>query len=81
MDIIWGFGFAGGYGASDIWRLDSMAGVGGDQTGNLVNMGGPINTAFEDTMPSATQDGSLLYFNSDRPGGFGGFDVYEVRLR
>ena len=78
---IWGFGFAGGYGASDIWRLDSMAGVRGDQTGNLVNMGTPINTAFEDTMPSATRDGSLLYFNSDRPGGFGGFDVYEVRLR
>jgi Tol biopolymer transport system component len=58
-----------------------MAGVDGNQTGKLVNMGSPINTEFEDTMPSATRDGSLLYFNSDRPGGFGGFDIYEVRLR
>ena len=58
-----------------------MAGLGGSQTGTLVNMGSPINTEFEDTMPSATRDGSLLYFDSDRPGGFGGFDIYEVRLR
>ena len=32
-------------------------------------------------MPSATRDGSLFYFNSARPGGFGGFDIYEARLR
>jgi Tol biopolymer transport system component len=43
-------------------------------------MGSPINTEFEDTMPSATADGSRLYFNSDRPGGLGGFDIYEAIL-
>jgi hypothetical protein len=77
---IWGFDFEGGYGASDIWLLDSVSGSGTSQSGNLVNMGSPINTEFEDTMPSATADGSRLYFNSDRPGGLGGFDIYEAIL-
>jgi len=30
--------------------------------------------------PSLSSDGSTLYFMSDRPGGFGGFDIYEVPI-
>lgn len=31
---------------------------------------------FSDTHPSITQDGKYLFFASNRPGGFGGYDIY-----
>jgi len=39
-----------------------------------------INSDFDDRMPSITQDGMHLYFSSNRPGGYGGSDIwYSVR--
>ncbi|MDH5719931.1 MAG: OmpA family protein [Spirochaetia bacterium] len=35
-----------------------------------------INTHFNDRMPSISLDGKLLYFSSDRPGGFGKDDLW-----
>jgi hypothetical protein len=43
-----------------------------------VRLGPPFNTSDIDTDPSLSADGSLLYFVSDRPGGFGGFDIWVV---
>lgn len=37
---------------------------------------GPINTAFAERRPSLSQDGLALFFDSDRPGGFGSGDLY-----
>lgn len=31
---------------------------------------------YSDTHPSLTQDGKYLFFASNRPGGFGGYDIY-----
>ncbi|MCB9013875.1 MAG: PD40 domain-containing protein, partial [Bacteroidales bacterium] len=41
-----------------------------------VNMGYPINTAFSEKHPSSSADGRTLYFASDRPGSFGGLDIW-----
>ncbi|MCE7996571.1 MAG: hypothetical protein HEP71_31665 [Roseivirga sp.] len=38
-----------------------------------------INQAGHDSYPSLTRDGTL-YFNSDRPGGEGGMDIYRSKL-
>ena len=38
----------------------------------------PFNTAGEDFDPAFSPDGRQLYFHSDRPGGFGGTDIYLV---
>jgi hypothetical protein len=36
-----------------------------------VNIEAPVNTEFAEEFPMISADGSMLYFNSDRPGGFG----------
>ena len=37
-----------------------------------VNLGPTINTTFNESGPALSKDGLSLYFNSNRPGGFGG---------
>ena len=39
----------------------------------------PFNSnEFSTTHPSVTPDGKTMYFTSNRPGGYGGFDIYSV---
>ncbi len=38
-----------------------------------------INTSYWESQPSISSDGNTLYFSSDRPGGFGGTDLWMVR--
>ncbi|NME67758.1 OmpA family protein [Flammeovirga aprica JL-4] len=37
----------------------------------------PINSAYDEKTPSTNDDGSLILFSSNRPGGKGGFDIYS----
>ncbi len=42
-----------------------------------VNLGAPINTTTSsDASATRSSDGTLLYFESNRPGGFGGSDIW-----
>ncbi|CAN5300958.1 hypothetical protein BH11BAC6_BH11BAC6_12980 [soil metagenome] len=41
-----------------------------------INMGQNINTEYWESSPSLSPDKNALYFSSDRPGGFGGIDIY-----
>jgi hypothetical protein len=43
-----------------------------------VNLGDSINTAYRDYGPALTADGNHLYLCSNRPGGYGGWDLYVV---
>jgi WD40 repeat protein len=45
------------------------------------NLGTTINTAFDEGAPSFTRDGRHMFFSSNRPGGFGGNDIYVSRRR
>lgn len=38
----------------------------------------PVNTVFNETHASISPDGSVLYFTSDRKGGYGGTDIYRA---
>ena len=40
------------------------------------NLGPIINSAYLDWFPNLSCDGTTLYFNSNRPGGFGSHDIY-----
>lgn len=39
-----------------------------------------INTPYNETHASVSSDGNTLYFTSNRPGGFGGLDIYKSVL-
>ena len=70
-------GRPGGAGGNDIWvsRRTALD----DPWGAPVNLGAAINTAANDNGPSLSNDGHLLFFFSDRPGGHGNPDIYVSR--
>jgi len=50
----------------------------GDTWGTPTNLGAPVNTRYNETQASFSADGNTLYFISDRPGGFGGTDIWKT---
>jgi len=56
--------------------------IGSKKIGQPVNLGGTLNTEHQDAHPFVTPDGSMLLFDSNRPGGFGDNDLYiSFRLK
>jgi len=45
-----------------------------------VNLGLPLNSGYEDVSFCISADGTKAYFSSDRPGGLGGMDLYEIAV-
>ena len=39
----------------------------------------PINSIYDETHLTLNPDKTVMYFTSDRPGGYGGLDIYRVR--
>ncbi len=52
--------------------------MGLDDWENPVKLGSDINTEYIEASASITLDDKVLYFSSDRPGGFGGKDIYRA---
>jgi len=44
--------------------------------GPLENLGPVVNTPYEESCACISADGLTLYFNSNRPGGYGSYDIY-----
>jgi len=44
------------------------------------NMGYPVNTVYDDAHFYVNNDGKEAYITSNRPGGFGSYDIYQVDL-
>jgi tetratricopeptide (TPR) repeat protein len=60
--------------AEDLWvRSRSRS---SDPWGEPVNLGPVVNSADGEGLPCISSDGLSLYFTSDRPGGFGGTDIW-----
>jgi hypothetical protein len=64
----------GGLGDRDLYLATRATTT--DEFGDAVNLGPEINTAYDDYSPSLSTDGLNLFFSSDRPGGFGGHDLW-----
>ena len=46
--------------------------------GPKIHLPGIINSSFEEKSISISKDEKTLYFSSNRPGGFGGLDIYKA---
>ena len=47
-----------------------------DPWGGPINLGAPVNTTFDEGNPALSRDGHFLFFQSIRPGGLGGIDLW-----
>jgi Tol biopolymer transport system component len=65
---------SGGYGNRDIWVARRTT-TDEDWT-TVENVGPPVNTSYRDSSPAISADGLTLFFDSDRPGGSGGLDIW-----
>ena len=60
---------------ADIW----VVGRRGSGWGEPRHLGADLNSRYDELYPSVDANG-VLYFASDRPGGFGGWDIYRSRV-
>lgn len=67
---------SGGQGQCDIWLTIDKQGVWSEP----MNLQKPINSKYWESQPSIASNGKVLYFTSDRPGGFGGTDIWMARF-
>jgi outer membrane protein OmpA-like peptidoglycan-associated protein len=56
----------------DIYECDIIGG----EIRNIRSLGETVNSRWWDSQPCISDDGSLLFFTSDRKGGAGGYDIY-----
>ncbi len=68
----------GGSAGYDLW-VTTRASV-SDPWGPPVNLGATVNSSTSDDGPSISADGSTLYFMSNRPGGYGNYDLWQAPI-
>jgi len=63
-----------GFGGCDIWVATRVST--NDEWEEAVSLGPSINTSDTESLPWIAPDGLELYFHSNRPGGYGGRDIW-----
>ena len=74
--VFTGCNYPEGFGSCDIYIAENINGVWSERK----NMGDPVNTEFWESAPCLSPDRSSIYFSSNRPGGYGGMDIYVAHL-
>ena len=67
-----------GYGGGDIWVATRP--TRSDRWSAPLNLGAPVNSSAREAGASLSADGSMLYFHSDRPGGPGNWNLWQVPI-
>jgi len=68
----------GGYGDHDLF-IATRPTI-NDPWGEPVNLGPTVNSPSSEAHPNLSADGRTLYFNSNRPGGIGDNDIWQVSI-
>lgn len=66
-------------GSKDLWGM--IRETPNDPWGDPVNLGPIVNTSEQDVCPVISADGLSLFFMSNRPGGVGTLDLWQVSNR
>src|SRR5438093_1236003 len=66
----------GSFGGTDLW-VSTRERV-SDPWGTPLNLGGTVNSIYDEAQPYIASDRSTLLFSSNRPDGAGGFDLYAT---
>ena len=64
----------------DDWDIYTSSGS-GTSWGNLEKLDPPVNTSDNERWPWISRDDNTLYFDSDRPNGKGGFNLWKAERR
>ena len=79
LTLFFASGRPGGHGGNnDLW-MTSRASL-ADPWAAPVNLGPAVNTTAGEDTPNLSADGHILLFRSDRPGGFGRRDLWQVSI-
>lgn len=70
--VFWTSDRPGGYGGNDIWTMRRIDG----KWTKPKNLGPSVNGPYSEHHSMLSPDGKSLYITSDRPGGYGGEDIY-----
>ena len=62
------------FGSRDLWVATRESTL--DAWSTPVNLGATVNGTSDDRFPYLSPDGETIFFVSNRPGGYGGQDVY-----
>lgn len=65
-----------GYGSCDLYWAKRI----GNRWSRPRNFGTPVNSSFWESQPTIAPDGKTIYFASNRPGGYGGFDLWKTTM-
>ena len=74
LEMILNYNFTTNFGDGDLWV--STRETTSHPWSTPKSLGPTLNTAEDDSTPALSCDGTTLYFNSRRPGGIGGSDLY-----
>lgn len=65
-----------GMGSCDLYWVKRI----GERWSRPRNFGAPVNTQAWESQPTMAADGMTVYFTSNRPGGFGGMDIWKTTM-
>lgn len=65
-----------GYGSCDLYWSKRI----GNRWSRPRNFGAPVNTEHWESQPTIAPDGKTIYFASNRPGGYGGVDIWKTEM-
>lgn len=67
----------GGMGGRDIYRLKKLP---DGSWSKAMNLGPPVNTAYDEDSPFMGADNKTMYFSSNGPNSMGGFDIFVTQM-
>ena len=79
LELFFGSERSGGEGSTDLWvtKRETI----NDPWTEAVNLGSAVNSKDVDNSPFITPDGLMLFFESNRAGGYGDFDIWVSKRK